>query len=394
MTVALAIFTLFGHGFLWVGLMNRLHAYPIPRWIIELLSAGIFLIIGAGPVAFVVWWWCGRPSPLEAFQAAANRSDAAKLLLLYFLCCWLAGAGTIARWLWQNLHFRQPPQLLRSHERRNVAISPAAAALHPSEHVHHRSTRWPRNQALTLELTERTIEIPRLPAALDGLRILHLSDFHLNGRLGKAYFREVVRIGNELQPDLTALTGDFVDASACIDWLPETFGQLRAKYGVYFVLGNHDIYVEPERVRRVLSASGAIDLGGRWIELAIGGETVVLAGNELPWIAPAADFGDAKPSAADGGPVRIVLAHTPDQIEWARDNEVDLMLCGHTHGGQIRFPLVGAILTPSRYGVKFDCGLFYIPPTVMHVTRGVAGKQSLRWHCPPEIALITLRSPR
>ena len=68
------------------------------------------------------------------------------------------------------------------------------------------------------------------------------------------------------------------------------------------------------------------------------------------------------------------------------------MLCGHTHAGQIRFPLLGAIFMPSRYGVKFDYGLFDLPPTVMHVTRGVSGQHSLRWNCAPEIAMLTLRS--
>jgi predicted MPP superfamily phosphohydrolase len=128
--------------------------------------------------------------------------------------------------------------------------------------------------------------------------------------------------------------------------------------------------------------------------LEIRGESLLLAGNELPWIAPAADLSRTGPPLAEGGAARILLAHTPDQIEWARAFDIDLMLCGHTHGGQIRLPWVGAIFAPSRQGVKFDCGVFEFMPTVLHVTRGIAGKLPLRWNCAPEIVLLTLRSPK
>jgi predicted MPP superfamily phosphohydrolase len=315
------------------------------------------------------------------------------LLVGYIGICWLAGVSTLVRWLWHNLYFRRPPGLLRLHRRRRAEISPEKAAIHPEEHSHHYTAHLPGNQILQLDVAERAFDVPRLPPALDGLKILHLSDIHFTGKVGKAYFREVVRIGNELQPDLIALTGDYADDNACIGWIPETLGRLTAKYGVYFVLGNHDTYIDTRRVHETLNTCGPIDLGGQWLRVEIGGESIILAGNELPWIAPAADLSRCGPSSAEGGPVRIVLSHSPDQICWARANGVDLMLCGHTHGGQIRFPLIGAILMPSFYGVKFDNGLFHVPPTILHVTRGVSGKQSLRWNCRPEIALLTLHSP-
>jgi hypothetical protein len=88
---------------------------------------------------------------------------------------------------------------------------------------------------------------------------------------------------------------------------------------------------------------------------------------------------------------RLCLSHTPDNIVWARKNEIDLMLSGHVHGGQIRLPLVGSIFVPSRYGRRYDCGTFDEPPTVMHVSRGLAGQHPLRINCRPEVTWLELK---
>ena len=117
-----------------------------------------------------------------------------------------------------------------------------------------------------------------------------------------------------------------------------------------------------------------------------------MAGNELPWFPPAADLSQAPPPAPDG-PLRIVLAHSPDQIAWAQSADVDLMLAGHTHGGQIRLPLLGPIFVPSRWGVHYASGLFHAAPTTMHVSRGVSAEFPVRVGCPPELAHLVLRSP-
>ena len=131
-----------------------------------------------------------------------------------------------------------------------------APAPETAEHPHHFLVRLPGNQSLHLDLTERAIEVPRLPPAWDGLSLVHLSDFHFNGRVGKPYFQEIVRLSNELQPDLVMLTGDLVDRPRCIDWIPDTLGRLTARYGVYCVLGNHDIRTDAERVGRAMEEAG------------------------------------------------------------------------------------------------------------------------------------------
>ena len=222
--------------------------------------------------------------------------------------------------------------------------------------------------------------MPRLPSALDGLSVMHLSDLHFTGWVGKPYFQEIVRLSNELQPDLVALTGDLVDRDRSIDWIPDTLGRLTARYGVYCVLGNHDAHVNVERLVRVLEQCGLNYLGGRYVQVEIRGVPVVLAGNELPWLVPAANLEHCLPPSR-GGPFRIVLAHSPDQLQWAQAHDADLLLAGHMHGGQIRLPFIGPIFAPSRHGVKYASGVFHAPPTVMHVTRGISGKLPLRMNC-------------
>jgi predicted MPP superfamily phosphohydrolase len=90
----------------------------------------------------------------------------------------------------------------------------------------------------------------------------------------------------------------------------------------------------------------------------------------------------------------LCLSHTPDNIPWARRADVDVMLSGHVHGGQIRFPVFGSMLVPSRYGRRYDCGSFDLPPTLLHVSRGLSGEHQLRYNCRPEVTLLRLRAKK
>lgn len=260
-------------------------------------------------------------------------------------------------------------------------------------HRHHAVMRLPGNEMLRLEVSEYGIELPRLPAALDGLSIVQITDAHFTGWVDKGYFHELVDRANAMEPDLIAVTGDLIDKPRCIDWLAETFGRLRARWGVYFVLGNHDVLVDALRIRSALTGCGMVDLGGRWIEQSVREVPVVLAGNEVPWGKPAPDLAGAPAAASSGGPLRIVLSHSPDQFGWGRRHAVDLMLAGHTHGGQVRLPGIGPILSPSIWGVRYASGLFYRPPTVLFVSRGVSGEFPIRFQCPPELPKIILHRP-
>ncbi len=387
MILFLLLLALLGHVFLWIEVVNRIHAEGVPYRLGRAISLMWLACMAAVPAALVWWLLASGIDLLDQFRP--GQFPAA--VLVYLLMCHLAAGVAVVRWV-RRAVFHRPPDVLRYHRTRRVELAQDSDTVTSQQHAHHFLVHLPGNEILELDVTQRAIDVPRLPGGLDALSIVHMSDFHFTGRVGKSFFREVVRRSNEMQPDLVAITGDIVDYPDCIDWIPDTLGKLTAGHGVYFVLGNHDIRVDADRLRQTLIDSGLVDLGGRWVQVAVRGAPVVLAGNELPWIAPAADMRRCPKRTPGGGPLRIVLSHSPDQLEWAQVQDADLLLAGHTHGGQIRLPLIGAIVSATRLGVGYASGIFYAPPTILHVTRGVSGELPVRLNCPPEMAHLVLRS--
>lgn len=315
--------------------------------------------------------------------------------MAYLAVCWIMAAVGIAGWSWRQF------LLSRDHGKTSRLIGRRSLRPLDDERHRHPLLALPGNQSLRIDVVRRSLCLERLHASLDGFSIVHLTDLHFSGKIGKPYFEEVVRLSNDLQPDMVAITGDLMDKSHCIDWLPDTLGKLQSRRGVYFVLGNHDLRVDTRRLRSTLTDLGLVDLGGRWREIRVDrdiesendksdGCAIVVAGNELPWIPPAADMSDAPARGSDGQPLRILLAHSPDQLDWAVAADFDLMLAGHLHGGQIRIPLFGPILSPSRKGVKYASGTFYDRPTVLHVSRGISSELPVRLNCEPELAHLIL----
>jgi len=386
MDVILFLLALLGHAFLWVAGINRIHAVGFSRPVVRTLTAVSFGALGLLPLAYA-WWLAGGSDTLAAGAAEPWVRRAG---MTYLAVC-LAGAAAATAWWLYRVVLHREPRLLRFHRTRLIDLA-GGDAVTSEEHAHHFLVHMPGNQSLQLDLTERAIEVPRLPLALDKLSIVHVSDFHFTGRVGKAFFREVVRLGNKLDPDLVAITGDLVDRPGYLDWVPDIFGRLRARFGIYFVLGNHDVRVDLVQLRWELCHSGLVDLGGRWIEAEVRGQPVVLAGSQMPWIPPSPDMRDSPPSSREGGPLRILLSHSPDQLSWARAYDFDLLLAGHTHGGQIRLPLIGPIFTPSWGGVRYASGVFHHPPTILNVTRGVSGELPLRLNCAPEMVHLVLHA--
>ena len=378
--VVLALLAVAGHVTVWVTAVNRIHAVAIPRWIIGGLTvvSGAMLLV---PLALGVANPTMLSGSIDTWPWYASG---------YLALCWAVALGATAERVW-HIRRQRHDQTVLDYDVTMIDL-PAKLGGWP---VTRGPGRWlahlPGNQALHLALHRETLTIRRLDPALDGLTIAHLSDFHMSGRIGAEFYREIVAQTNQLEPDLVAITGDLFDHADCLEWGCAALAELKSRYGVFFILGNHDVWVDPERIRTELSGRGLIDLGGKWQSIDIRGRPLVLAGNELPWLVPAADM-EHCPVRFDGRRgLRILLSHSPDQIDWAQGFDFDLMLAGHTHGGQIRLPVLGSVVVPSRLGTRCAEGIYDRPPTTLHVSRGVSSLTLLRWNCPPELALLVLR---
>lgn len=260
-----------------------------------------------------------------------------------------------------------------------------------------------------LEVTRRELVLPRLPPALEGLRIAHLSDFHLSRIVSRHYLAACVAAAMAERPDLVLLTGDFLTRKPrCMANITEVLEPLSAPLGVYAVLGNHDVGLGADWVAAAVEAAGARMLRNRHECLSIAGAHLWLAGidclhhnqyrveeqRRTQWAVLYRRYLDAALRDIPPDGFRILLAHTPDVIRDAARMGVDLMLSGHTHGGQVRFPLLGATVVPSRYSHRYAAGEFHVDGTTLYVSRGLGVVRSrLRFLCRPELALLTLRRP-
>ena len=387
----LALLGIPGHvsWLLWLG--NSLHARPIHHHTLKLVTRALnsWLIVGA-VAAFV--WAGGRIAAALGYTLPESLHLLDRSLppawRVYVAVCVVNTLVGFVPWLVRRLTFREADALL-SDEVRLLDLRKETKAPHVHSLRARLLTAVPGNQALQLAVHTKRLRSPRLPAALTGLRIAHLSDLHLTGELDRRIYEYFVELTHSLEPDLVALTGDLVEKTPCWDWLPGTLGRLRARFGTYFVLGNHDIRIDHERTRQVLVESGLVNLGAACRRIDVRGIEVLLAGNELPWLGPPPRLEPLeRPQNVES--FRILLAHTPDELPWARRHDFDLMLAGHVHGGQIQIPPLGPILAPSMHGVHYASGVFHEPPTVLHVGRGTSGKLPLRFFCPPELTLLIL----
>jgi predicted MPP superfamily phosphohydrolase len=378
---ALALAAL-GHGFLWTGLVNRLHGLGWPRWLISWLTK---LLIAAFVVlpGLVLWWELRRPA------AASNPFATGDWSAVYLWICLVVGAASLLVKPWvESLRYDRTVLLNWTADRRDAAKALGRKPLHGP--IGTLLGNLPGNEALTVSVDRKRLAIPRLPAELEGLTIAHISDLHMTGAIGREYFAYLARQVNDLRPDVIAITGDIIEKDCCREWLAASLGQLCAPLGVYFILGNHDAFIDMDATRRSLVDAGLTCLSGRWLRADWNGAAVTLGGNELPWLRPVASFTDLPARDSDRPEFRLVLCHSPDQFGWCQKADADLALAGHTHGGQVRLPLLGIIASPSVHGTRYACGVFRRGATVMHVTRGVGGQTPLRWRCPPEVALLEL----
>lgn len=249
-----------------------------------------------------------------------------------------------------------------------------------------------RNALGTPEIIPTVITLPRLPSALDGLRIVQLSDLHVSDVVTRAWVRDVVERVNALQPDLIVLTGDFVDGHPR-DLMKdiEPLAELSAPCGVHACTGNHDFYSGLEDWLPRFRELGLGILRNEHAVLDVSGTPLIIAGlhdlNERVR-GQGPEPAQALKGAPEGG-FRILLEHHPQEAP-NRASFADLMLCGHTHGGQI--PLLRPLVRRANNG--FIAGSYTVGSMRLYVNRGtgVWGGLPLRLGVPAEISLLTLHS--
>lgn len=363
-----------------VAVVNRVHVIRFHLRTLSVIRRSHLILIVGFTVALVGGGGFGPGGLL--FDG--RWLDLSPIYLMYFTLCGLsaicAAAIIVRRW------FRRIPSAQLGSHSQTLDLTQVLGKKPVARGPYHWMANLPGNEVFQVELSTKEMSLPRLPREWDGLSILHLSDLHFTGTVTREYFEETLRRGSEWNCDLIVFTGDLLDDQQLTEWLPSTLGQLKAPLGCYFILGNHDWELETAATRECLEELGWIDVASRHLTIEHQGRKLLIAGSEYPWMGENPDI-----SAVSDVDFRLLLSHTPDNIRWARRSRFDLMLSGHNHGGQIRPPGIGPIYTPSIYGSRYASGLYWEDPTLLYVSRGLSGKEPLRYNCLPELTQLVLR---
>jgi predicted MPP superfamily phosphohydrolase len=258
-------------------------------------------------------------------------------------------------------------------------------------------------EARRLRVDEITVRLPRLPEKLAGLRLVHIADTHFKpSRFSRCLYESMVRAIQEAAPDLVLISGDLAAGAenlpVAVGWL----ARLQAKHGVFAVLGNHDLNITMERwlmgaaqtvqvedVRRQLAEAGVRVLHNEHTLLQINQSRVLLVG--VGDVSSGLDDVAAALEGAEAADLVIMLSHSPDLVERAGVEVADLVLCGHTHGGQMMLPGMGAVWAPVWRDRRRAAGLLAFGDVACHVTRGVGVTWPFRFNCPPQVAVLELQ---
>jgi len=241
-----------------------------------------------------------------------------------------------------------------------------------------------------IAIERQEIFLRRLPKALDGFRIVHLSDLHYGPFVDPRHLERAIEAANNLNPDLIALTGDYISqersyAAPCA----ELVGRLRAPYGVFAVLGNHDHWTDATLIADLFAAEGINMLVNQGLRIDACGESFWLAGVDDTMVG-LEDLGLALAGSSDTE-VKILLAHNPTILRRAVRADVDLVLSGHTHGGQVM--LRSEKNRSGKPRRRILRGLGRRANTQIYVTRGLGTVVlPIRYGCPPEVSVLELRA--
>lgn len=247
-----------------------------------------------------------------------------------------------------------------------------------------------------IESKQIKLSFKRLPDAFHGKRVVQFSDVHIGHHFDLANLQHVVDKINETKPDALCFTGDLFDS-----WVSENpvrtgeiLGKLEAPLGKWAVLGNHDYYTGVQETINILQKGGFTALVNRVQKMTVGHSFIYMAGVDDIW--------EGKPDlvltlkGTDQDRFTLLLSHSANYADIAAKYPIDLQLSGHSHGGQVRLPMVGAITTPP-FGDKYVMGHYKIERSSLQVytNRGIGTSvHPVRFLCRPEITVITLEQQK
>lgn len=246
----------------------------------------------------------------------------------------------------------------------------------------------------SLVVSEYAIDLPSWPPNLNGLKIAVLSDFHVGSlHIGSEKLREIVDRTNKQDADLILLLGDYVSAGRkTCSVKPATFtsqlARLKAKLGVYAILGNHDWWYNGTEVKNCLEAANITVLEDSTVMLQYNQCSFCLAGLKDLWTRKPNI--EATLAQVDSSLPMIVMSHNPDVFS-AIPQRVTLTIAGHTHGGQVSLPLLGPTIVPSDFGARYAKGVVVEDGKHLFVSSGIGTSVlPIRFGVPPEISILTL----
>jgi predicted MPP superfamily phosphohydrolase len=218
------------------------------------------------------------------------------------------------------------------------------------------------------------------------IRVVLMSDFHAGVSRAPAWYERLAIEAQALDPDVLLLGGDYVNGDATRIHDLKAMSGVTARLGRYFVLGNHDFLDDPGAVRETLRAWGLVDLTNAHTTLRKDGRELQLSALDDHWHGRPS----IPPLRASHQMPHLTLAHEPDAVLDFEENDTDLILAGNTHGGQVRLPLIGALMPiPAKLGRKVDRGRKMIRGIPMIISAGCGESDfGARLFCPPEITVI------
>ena len=353
----------------------RTRASSLRRWRIGVAVLGTLVLTGMlSSFGFTE----GLPrTPVLALQTVVNLWGLVSLAA--------AIAYLISKWLIGRL-----PEKFQQDRRDALRMLAGAAVVSPALAVGFGTFIERTN----FEVCERTIAVRGLPRDLEGLRLLQLSDIHIGPFLSARTLERVIGQANELKPHLALVTGDLISVARdpldeCLDLL----ARLRADHGILGCLGNHETYANVEAYTTAEGHRRGIDfLRGQARLIKIGDSMINIAGVDYQPFERRSNYLSGAGALLAPGAVNLLLSHNPDVFPVAAAHGFDLMLAGHTHGGQVTMEILSPALNPARMVTPFVRGLYFQGNSSCYVTRGIGTLGvPTRLGARPEITLLSLK---